>query len=79
LNYQNKKNIRLDLALLDENQNVVLLAEFKKLDYKIATRDLEQVLRYANLLHPEYIMISNYKQTFIWNRQNKEWNIFHSA
>lgn len=75
LNYQNKKNIRLDLALFNENEDLVLLAEFKKLDYKITTKDLEQALRYASIFQPRYIMLSNYKQTFIWNVQSKEWNV----
>lgn len=75
LNYQNKKNIRLDLALLNEKQNIVLLAEFKKIDYVINTSDLEQVLRYASQLQPEYILISNYQKSYLWNHQTHEWSI----
>ncbi len=48
-NYQNKKKIRLDLALLNENQDFFLLAEFKKIHYSIKTTDLEQCLRYASV------------------------------
>ncbi len=74
LNYQNKKNIRLDLALLNENQNIFLLAEFKKMDYEIGIQDLEQVIRYASHLNPEYILISNYQKSFVWNQKTRKWN-----
>ncbi len=73
LNYQNKKNIRLDLALLTKKQDILLLAEFKKMNYKIGIQDLEQVIRYASYLNPEYILVSNYQKSYVWNQQSKEW------
>ncbi len=76
--YQNKKKIRLDLALLDENQKMVLLAEFKKIDYQITSLDLEQLLRYASLLNPEYLLLSNYKQVFLWKQNSKSWSYYEN-
>lgn len=75
LNYENKKNIRIDLALLKPNQKIWLLAEFKKLNYQINIKDLEQIIRYAYQFHPEYLMISNYETTYIWNSSEKKWEV----
>lgn len=73
LNYQNKKNIRLDLALTKENQELLLLAEFKKYDYSIGMKDLEQILRYANVLPTDYLMISNFFHTYLWDKNFNQW------
>lgn len=75
LNYQNKKNIRLDFALTKKNQELLLLAEFKKYDYSIGMKDLEQILRYANVLHTDYLMISNFFHTYLWDKNLNQWKI----
>jgi hypothetical protein len=67
------KKIRLDLALVDNSQNIFLLAEFKNRNYSLGMKDLNQILRYAKLLNPQRLLISNFDNSYLWEQENNRW------
>jgi hypothetical protein len=73
--YVNKKTIRIDLALLNASQQVELLAEFKNANYVFQTSDLEQLLRYAKILQPRFLLLSNFEQTYWYEVSQKTWQV----
>jgi len=61
--------------LLNASQQVELLAEFKNANYVFQTSDLEQLLRYAKILQPRFLLLSNFEQTYWYEVSQKSWQV----
>lgn len=72
------KNLRFDLALFQDANQCILLAEFKKLEFEIKEETLMQLLSYAKLLKPSYYLLSNYYQNYVWSTANRSWQYFEN-
>jgi len=36
-------------------------------------KDLNQILRYAKLLNPQRLLISNFDNSYLWEQENNRW------
>ncbi len=68
-NYQGN---RFDFGIVHTSGNYSLLAECKSFNHKIDDDAMIQLIKYDASVSAKFLLLSNGKKTFIWNRQNPQ-------
>ncbi|GAB4447397.1 MAG: type I restriction enzyme HsdR N-terminal domain-containing protein [Bacteroidia bacterium] len=64
---------RFDVAIIDKNQNFLLVAECKAPSVNLDEKVIQQILTYNLVLNAQYLVITNGLKQFVFKNDNNNW------
>ncbi len=64
---------RFDVAIIDKNQNFLLVAECKAPNVNLDEKVIQQILTYNLVLNAQYLVITNGLKQFVFINDNNNW------
>lgn len=64
---------RFDVAIIDKNQNFLLVAECKAPTVNLDDKVIQQILTYNLVLNAQYLVITNGLRQFVFKKNNNNW------